>query len=107
MQGTVFVRIARSWAGYDNYYVRVTWFGRVGLIVGSIAETTLFKPFTLHRDGELRRLRLLSDRAICGAAAMQTIGLIGGMSWESTALYYKLINDASAIAWASCIRRRC
>ena len=25
--------------------------------------------------------------------AMQTIGLIGGMSWESTALYYKLINE--------------
>ena len=24
---------------------------------------------------------------------MQTIGLIGGMSWESTALYYKLINE--------------
>jgi len=24
---------------------------------------------------------------------MQTIGLIGGMSWESTALYYKLINQ--------------
>ncbi|MCK1620697.1 aspartate/glutamate racemase family protein [Bradyrhizobium sp. 159] len=24
---------------------------------------------------------------------MQTIGLIGGMSWESTALYYRLINE--------------
>lgn len=24
---------------------------------------------------------------------MRTIGLIGGMSWESTALYYKLINE--------------
>lgn len=24
---------------------------------------------------------------------MQTIGLIGGMSWESTALYYKLVNE--------------
>ncbi|MDN5000564.1 aspartate/glutamate racemase family protein [Bradyrhizobium sp. GCM10027634] len=24
---------------------------------------------------------------------MQTIGLLGGMSWESTALYYKLINE--------------
>ncbi|MBR0826783.1 aspartate/glutamate racemase family protein [Bradyrhizobium manausense] len=24
---------------------------------------------------------------------MQTVGLIGGMSWESTALYYKLINE--------------
>jgi len=26
-------------------------------------------------------------------AGMRTIGLIGGMSWESTALYYKLINE--------------
>ena len=25
---------------------------------------------------------------------MQTIGLLGGMSWESTALYYRLINEA-------------
>ena len=24
---------------------------------------------------------------------MQTIGLIGGMSWESTALYYRIINE--------------
>ncbi len=24
---------------------------------------------------------------------MKTIGLLGGMSWESTALYYRLIND--------------
>ena len=24
---------------------------------------------------------------------MKTIGLLGGMSWESTALYYKLINE--------------
>lgn len=30
---------------------------------------------------------------IVGSTGMQTIGLIGGMSWESTALYYKLINE--------------
>src|SRR6476620_4047268 len=30
--------------------------------------------------------------------AMKTIGLIGGMSWESTALYYRLLNQ--------CIGRR-
>jgi aspartate racemase len=24
---------------------------------------------------------------------VKTIGLLGGMSWESTALYYKLINE--------------
>jgi aspartate racemase len=27
------------------------------------------------------------------AAAMQTIGLIGGMSWESTAVYYRRLNE--------------
>src|SRR5262249_27729714 len=26
---------------------------------------------------------------------MKTLGLIGGMSWESTALYYRLINEAA------------
>ena len=30
---------------------------------------------------------------------MKTIGLIGGMSWESTAVYYRLINEA--------VRRQC
>jgi len=25
---------------------------------------------------------------------MKTIGLIGGMSWESTAEYYRIINEA-------------
>jgi aspartate racemase len=24
---------------------------------------------------------------------MQTIGLIGGMSWESTAVYYRMLNE--------------
>ena len=27
---------------------------------------------------------------------MKTIGLIGGMSWESTAIYYKLLNEMAA-----------
>ena len=27
---------------------------------------------------------------------MKTIGLIGGMSWESTALYYRLVNETTA-----------
>lgn len=26
---------------------------------------------------------------------MKTLGLIGGMSWESTAIYYRLINEAT------------
>ena len=25
---------------------------------------------------------------------MKTIGLLGGMSWESSALYYRLLNEA-------------
>ncbi|TIP36921.1 MAG: aspartate/glutamate racemase, partial [Mesorhizobium sp.] len=24
---------------------------------------------------------------------MKTLGLIGGMSWESTAIYYRLLNE--------------
>ena len=27
---------------------------------------------------------------------MRTIGLLGGMSWESTALYYQLLNEGAA-----------
>src|SRR5882757_7007731 len=27
---------------------------------------------------------------------MKTIGLIGGMSWESTALYYRIVNQETA-----------
>lgn len=32
-------------------------------------------------------------RANLNGIAMKTLGLLGGMSWESTALYYKLINE--------------
>ena len=28
-----------------------------------------------------------------GAADMKTIGMIGGMSWESTVTYYRIINE--------------
>jgi aspartate/glutamate racemase len=27
-------------------------------------------------------------------AAVKTVGLLGGMSWESSALYYRLLNEA-------------
>lgn len=30
---------------------------------------------------------------------MKTIGLIGGMSWESTSLYYQIINESIKKAW--------
>ena len=29
---------------------------------------------------------------------MKTIGLIGGMSWESTALYYRILNEEVKLA---------
>jgi aspartate racemase len=35
-----------------------------------------------------------SGEIICEGEAMKTIGLIGGMSWESSAEYYRLINEA-------------
>ena len=35
---------------------------------------------------------------------MQMIGLIGGMSWESTAVYYRRINEQVRVASADCIR---
>lgn len=35
----------------------------------------------------------LSNPATTPAKTMRTIGLIGGMSWESTAVYYRLINE--------------
>jgi len=28
-----------------------------------------------------------------GGFVMKTIGLLGGMSWESTALYYQMLNE--------------
>lgn len=34
-----------------------------------------------------------------GCRSMKTVGLLGGMSWESTAVYYRLINEQ--------VRRRC
>ncbi len=32
---------------------------------------------------------------------MKTIGLIGGMSWESTIPYYKIINEENKTCWTS------
>jgi aspartate racemase len=32
--------------------------------------------------------------ATCQDAGVRTIGLLGGMSWESSALYYRLLNEA-------------
>lgn len=38
---------------------------------------------------------------------MRTIGLIGGMSWESSAEYYRIINQRVRDQLARCARRRC
>ncbi len=35
---------------------------------------------------------------------MRTLGLIGGMSWESTALYYAGLNRSVGEKWVICIR---
>ena len=35
---------------------------------------------------------------------MRTIGLIGGMSWESCLEYYRILNEQVAGAWAGCTR---
>lgn len=37
---------------------------------------------------------------------MKTIGLLGGMSWESTASYYKAINEGVKHELGAYIRRR-
>ena len=37
---------------------------------------------------------------------MKTIGLIGGMSWESTTTYYQLINETIKKNLVGCIRLR-
>ena len=36
---------------------------------------------------------------------MLSIGLVGGMSWESSLQYYKLLNAASRSGWAGCTPR--
>ena len=46
-------------------------------------------------------------RALPQGIEMKTIGLIGGMSWESTAHYYRILNEETArSAWAACTRRQ-
>ena len=37
---------------------------------------------------------------------MKTIGLIGGMSWESTVTYYQIINETVRRGWADCTRQK-
>ena len=51
-------------------------------------------PFRGERSaGETGRLSRHAGSGRCARlGGMQTIGLVGGMSWESSAVYYKLIN---------------
>jgi hypothetical protein len=55
--------------------------------------TTHDSPFTTDLEGSI-------------GSAMKTIGLIGGMSWESTAHYYALLTARPRGCWAGSIRRR-
>ena len=43
----------------------------------------------LSRPGDFRRY----VATITSGKRMKTIGLLGGMSWESTASYYRIINE--------------
>jgi aspartate/glutamate racemase len=38
---------------------------------------------------------------------MKTIGLLGGMSWESTIPYYRLINEGVKENWVACTPPAC
>jgi aspartate racemase len=38
---------------------------------------------------------------------MKTIGLIGGMSWESTVTYYQMINEGIKDSLGGCTRQKC
>ena len=35
---------------------------------------------------------------------MKRIGLLGGMSWESSAEYYRFVNEAVRGGWVACAR---
>ncbi|MCU7273759.1 hypothetical protein N6N75_24880, partial [Escherichia albertii] len=48
----------------------------------------LFSLLDTYGQSKLRHLQL-----ICQEKGMKTIGLLGGMSWESTIPYYRLINE--------------
>ena len=43
--------------------------------------------------GKNKRLRQQNEKDIERDKNMRTIGLIGGMSWESTIPYYRIINE--------------
>src|SRR3954467_2034419 len=54
-------------------------------------EYDRFDPQSIsgHRCYRSRQIHRLEKRAM----VMRTIGLIGGMSWESTAVYYRRLNE--------------
>jgi hypothetical protein len=41
-----------------------------------------------------------------GEDEMRTVGLIGGMSWESTIPYYRIINETTEAVWVVSIPRK-
>ena len=46
-----------------------------------------------ENTGKNKRLRQQNEKDIERDKNMRTIGLIGGMSWESTIPYYRIINE--------------
>jgi aspartate racemase len=61
------------------------------MVAGLVELKTLAGAITITADG-LRYLGL--DTTVTKAPGMKTIGLLGGMSWESTLHYYRLLNEA-------------
>jgi len=47
-------------------------------------------------DGKTKMRWMRDERGKGRTRAMKTIGLIGGMSWESSAVYYRIINETVA-----------
>lgn len=58
------------------------------------ASSVHFIPGRLHCSGAGRCCKTLGASERHQVAAIKTIGLIGGMSWESTVPYYRQINEA-------------
>ncbi len=71
-------------------------FFRQALVPSLLALAVFFSPILTIARGTAsagsERSRATEQRT-GGRAAMKTIGLIGGMSWESSIVYYRLINE--------------
>ena len=57
-----------------------------------------------HRSGPFRRAGPAARSTPASAARLRVIGMLGGMSWESTAEYYRLANELVRERLAGCTR---